>query len=74
MHSKLEPQRARLGRMEDPGSLPSGSTSWGRSGGGGGGGGGASSQSRLFSLAFAKGIQRRLGPRGTTGPLLRKEG
>lgn len=32
------------------------------------------SQSRLCSLVFAKVVQRRLGPKGTTRPLLRKEG
>lgn len=31
------------------------------------------SQSRLCSLVFAKVVQRRLGPKGTTGPLVRKE-
>lgn len=39
-------------------------------------GGGRGSQSSLGSLAlaFAKVVQRRLGPKGTTGPLLRKKG
>lgn len=63
--SKLGLRRARLSHMEDPGLLPSGSTSQQGEGG---------SHSRLCSLAFAKVVQRRHGPRGTSGPLLRKEG
>lgn len=61
MHSKLGLWRARLGCMVDPGLLPSSSTSWGW---------GWDSQSRLRSLIFAKVVQRRLGPKGTTRPLL----
>lgn len=36
--------------------------------------GGGGSQSRLCSLVFAKVVQRRHGPKGTSGLLLRKEG
>lgn len=65
MHSKLGLWKARLGLTVDPGLLPSSSTSWGW---------GWDSQSRLRSLVFAKVVQRRLGPKGITRPLLRKEG
>lgn len=51
--------------MEDPGSLPSSSSSWRR---------GRLSELGSLALGLAKVVQRRLGPKGTAGPLLRKEG